>query len=250
MRYYMLVALAFCSAVGNANATSAIAVREPTFLVFGADSKIISETGAKRDAACKIGTSNNVFWVASGILAAEITHFSVSDIAANSLSTSGNIDDRINNFVQIVAARLTVILNIIHNTNPRFFKSEYVDQPIHPALEIAFGTIKDDVAHLYFRQFIVKTAPFSSAATISVMQTDMPQPGQPPIGVADFGLHEIIANEIAKPDVWATIALPKTIRRLIKMEISAHFDEVGPPISIVLIDKSGAHWINKGKCTG
>jgi hypothetical protein len=40
----------------------------------------------------------------------------------------------------------------------------------------------------------------------------------------------------------------ETARHLVEMEITARPDKVGPPISIVQINNSGARWINKGVC--
>jgi len=36
--------------------------------------------------------------------------------------------------------------------------------------------------------------------------------------------------------------------RLVKLEITAKPDIVGPPISDLAIDSNGTHWGNKGEC--
>ena len=54
-------------------------------------------------------------------------------------------------------------------------------------------------------------------------------------------------RSLRMPDFWK-IGIAEAIRKLINLEISAKPSFVGPPISILTIDKSGPRWIEQGAC--
>jgi hypothetical protein len=62
MRCAIAIAVALCMLTSGAQATSVVAVRTPTTIVLGADSKLISGDGSDTRTFCKIGVSNNVLW--------------------------------------------------------------------------------------------------------------------------------------------------------------------------------------------
>jgi hypothetical protein len=50
---------------------------------------------------------------------------------------------------------------------------------------------------------------------------------------------------------WSAIEETGLMRTLLQLEMDSHRDTVGPPISILRMDKTGAHWLpnNRGVCS-
>jgi hypothetical protein len=61
MRIALLAAAIILTLSRPASATSAVAVRTPTFIVLGADSKVVTATHKDSGPRCKIKNANDVF---------------------------------------------------------------------------------------------------------------------------------------------------------------------------------------------
>jgi hypothetical protein len=56
----------------------------------------------------------------------------------------------------------------------------------------------------------------------------------------------LIINE--RPTIWEDRPIESAIRELIGAEILAKPKDVGPPISIIALDRDGTHWLDRGSC--
>jgi hypothetical protein len=131
MRRAIAIAVALCMVTSGAEATSVVAVRTPTTIVLGADSKLISGDRSDTRTFCKIGVSNNVLWGETGILEVPVRYFSVNRIAEASVSIVGDLNTKIAAFESAIVPKLTEILNALKIGNPPdWFLRHYENQAV------------------------------------------------------------------------------------------------------------------------
>jgi len=66
--------------------------------------------------------------------------------------------------------------------------------------------------------------------------------------VVALGIHDHVAQYLAKHDPLDVSNAVGIVNDLVQIEIDAHPENVGPPISILVLEKSGAHWEQQGAC--
>lgn len=245
MRQYMLVVLTFCAAMGNAHATSVIAVREPTFLMFAADSKEVGRSGNASDdnAVCKISATNGVYWSASGMVENPSLGFSVSSLIAKSMASADTLQSRINAFSAAAIRPLTEIVTQQRLNSPAYYHRVY-EVGRASILQVAFAAFYNGIPFLYVDDFRFTVDALTNKIVVTARTSLVPAPGY-----ALLGYNEVIAMTLSKMNDWkAQIAIPKTMFALIGSEIYAHPKEVSMPIAIVALDKDGPHWISGGAC--
>jgi len=244
MHNRMLFVLAFCTFAGNANATIGIAVRTPTYLILGADSKVIrrSVNGNSQHTVCKIGHINKVYWIAAGLLDVPNGTFSVDEIAMKNMARREDFAKREASFAEEIFKNLATLVPIAQRDDPVFFNQRVDAKGGWSIIEITFAEV-GDVTPLHKIEFHLSRIPNGGVRTTVPME-DLPDTINPSVSATFMGDYEAIRAQAAN----AAVGRPHDVERLIDMEIAANPAEVGPPISIVLIDKSGAHWISKGTC--
>jgi hypothetical protein len=100
---------------------------------------------------------------------------------------------------------------------------------------------------MLLRSFIVRNGAGQSP-TIQIKREECSRDCVKALAYTTLGHHEAMDNALAdNPDFWK-IGFAEAIRKLIDLEILTVPNFVGPPISILRIDKSGPHWIQRGAC--
>ena len=134
----------------------------------------------------------------------------------------------------------------LRTTDPRRFQRELEGQSAVDALFVGFEA---GYPALLLRSFIVRNGA-SHSITVRIRREDCSRHCSEALAYVALGQHEAIDEVLAEnPDFWK-IGFSEGIRKLINLEISAAPSFVGPPISILTIDKSGPRWIEQGACPG
>jgi hypothetical protein len=246
MRIALLAAAIILTLSRPASATSAIAVRTPTFIVLGADSKVVTATHEDSGPRCKIKNANDVFWVEPNALASSKTHFSLSDIATVVMSSQTTMSSRIAAFEDAIRSTVIPILNEFRVDDPTYF-NEHLNEPW---IEIAFASFEQGVPNLHVRSFVARMAP--AGALFEIRRADAPSLNYPDVSLFSLGPNDAINSElsgIGEIGKWLEArGVDSAVRQLIEIETADRPDEVGPPIALVKITKSGALWGSDGKC--
>ena len=226
------------------NATSIVAVRTPNAIFIGSDSKMINGDGGEAGNGCKILSSNGVFFGIARIWSSPAQGFSVASVAAEGLNSNGDLVTRLTHFERLLVHPLARLLMSLKTTDPERFQRELEGQSAVDALFVDFET---GYPALLVRSFMVRNGA-SQSITLRIKREECSRDCSETLAYAALGQHEAIDKALAEnPDLWK-IGFAEAIRKLINLEISAAPSFVGPPISILTIDKSGPRWIEQGAC--
>jgi hypothetical protein len=244
MRRLIIFALTLCAISVKAHATTVIAVSEPTFMIFAADSKVVTPLNGPGYNVCKINVSNNVYWASAGLHSDPSVRLDITAIVNDSMNTTYDLGTRISHFEAAIIPILNDSLNGLLIDHPSLFHKQY-DRGDEDVVDIVFGSFENGAPKMYVLSF--KPIYDRASKTINIIQTvESPVPGF----YAFLGRHEAIEAMISNdPTLREKLAIPRTVRGLIEAEIAGAGEDVGPPISLVIISKEGPHWISKGLCT-
>jgi len=223
------------------HATCAIAVWTPNSLVLGADSmeRVVNPTDAGRAISdCKVQQVGNYYVLVSGLTRHPRTGFDTWGILAAAIQQSGSVFEAADRAVaEIEKGYAEVLRSARHNTDARFVHSLELNAPVFAIAGFEGG--RPYLAHCSFdkvrgqwawtKQFFPAAGGTPSSFTYLCEQR----------GVSMYkGGH---------PN-WRRENPAKVVEGMIRMEARILPEEVGGPVSLVVIDRNGAHWKDRGVC--
>ena len=224
--------------------TSIVAVRTLDAIFIGSDSKIIDGDGGDAGNACKIVGFKGIYFGIARIWSSPVQEFSVASVAADTLNSNSDLESKITHFENALVPPLERLLMALKTTDPARFQRELEG---HSAVDTLFVGFDGDYPVLLFRSFIVRNST-SQRTTLRIKREECFRHCSEALAYVTLGQHELIDKALAEnPDLWK-IGFAEAIRKLINLEISAEPNSVGPPISILTIDKDGPRWIEQGAC--
>jgi hypothetical protein len=221
-----------------------VAVRTLNAIFIGSDSKMINGDGGETGNRCKILSSNGVYFSIARIWGSPAQGFTVASFAAEALNSNRDLATRVTNFEKLLLGPLERLLTALKTTDAGRFQREIDGQSVVDTLFVGF---EDGYPVLLLRSFIVRNGA-AQGMTLRIRREDCSRDCSEALAYVALGQHEAIDNALAEnPNYWK-IGFAEAIRKLINLEISAKPNFVGPPISILTIDKDGPRWIEHGAC--
>lgn len=217
--------------------TSGVGVKGGDAVVLGIDSKAVRADFSESKSVCKMGVSRNVAWIESGFLTVPDENFSTDAEVRHFMTMPGAFADRLRVFESFIKPRLEHFIARARLAVPESWDGQMI-------LQLIFAVNDRGVLRLVNRDFF---CPKGSGGLIKTTGAEYPRPGHPDGWVA-IGQYEAVAAETnSHPDVfWG--GLEQGIERLIGAEIKARPIDVGPPIAVVRVDRTGVHWVQSGVC--
>jgi hypothetical protein len=225
-------------------ATTIVGVRTPTEVVIGADSKTTALLGPQLERRCKIHVTNNVAWGLAGVSLSG--SYSPKDDIQSYLLSSGTLAERIENFESSMTKMLTTVAQAWKVANPEIF-AEMFDGMV--TMETLFAAEDRGVLRMFYRRFGTLKG---TGGIVTVRGEDFPSQRHPDSVHVVLGTrlaHSAINEEIdSRPGLFDELGAEQSIKHLIESAINADPINVGPPISIIRVDKQGVKWIDHGAC--
>jgi hypothetical protein len=205
---------------------------------------MINGDGGEAGNGCKILSSNGVYFGIARIWGSPAQGFTVASFASEALNSNSDLASRVTHFEKLLLGPLERLLISLKTTDATRFEREIDGQS---AVDVLFVGFEAGHPVLLSRSFIVRQE-VSQSITVRIKREECSQDCAEPLAYAALGHHEAIDKALAEnPKLW-NIGFAEAIRKLIKLEISAQPSFVGPPISILTIDKDGPRWIEQGAC--
>lgn len=229
----------------SARATTILAIWEPTAVTVGVDSRITSHTnnGDFYSDQCKLWSVGGFYFTATGILN-DGAGFNVFNLSKQAAAAGGPIAAVAERFRKLAGAALPGVAARIAKLDPNMFTPE------KPYLEIiVFGFEKDSAAisALSFHQDPDRPTRIEIGSVDWYNPDDLPK-GED-AGFFSMGDHMRMDRYMdALPDWSIGKSREETVRKMIELEIKDN-PNVGGPISIVRMDKTGVHWVAEGTCS-
>jgi hypothetical protein len=248
----LFVATISCTAA--IHSTTLIVIRRERQITIAADSRTAYGIGGAPVEICKIERlSGGVFFASSGLVLDTRTDggFSATAIALN--GKPGAIAFRAAAFAEAIKGPLLQSAHWARQHAPEAAYREFfggnnavilnaifigMENRVASVREVDFTKIEDAQGNPVRIDIATRACPSSCG--------DATQPLIISMGQNDAVRSEINSLVTRPGGFFANDA--ETARRLVETEIAARPDKVGPPISIVQINNSGARWINEGVC--
>jgi hypothetical protein len=228
--------------------TTVVAVRTPDFVILAADSRVL-QGSTNEMKGCKIERAGDVFFSRAGMFLDPSTGWDLSRDARRAAAPGGSLRDIADRFVSLTQRGLITTMARLKKVDPEFF-GRHCEGKHDP--EIVFAKIEAGVPALALRSFHIETK--NGQVTVSP-DPAVNCPGDCPTEYTDvtLGNHDA-ADKLysATPHFWRVNGFVDGIDKLIMSESEANPMEVIPPISILRLDKTGAHWERgyQGLCPG
>jgi hypothetical protein len=236
---------------GRAFATTIVAVKTPTEIVIGADSKVTDTFGnAAAGQACKIVQAGNLFFAYEGLAKDKRTGFDIARLCRQSLLLKPNATaaERVSILTGFVTSELFAELLSLKQHDPDTYLEKVEGGQIF--LKILIAGFDGERPLLFVRQF--RAVPLNRQKIgVSVLPDDCLEDCTGEINVRSLGETAAIEGLPEETPGFWTKGVVEGVRRLIETEIAARGEYVGPPVDILRLDKTGARWIQKKpECSG
>jgi hypothetical protein len=241
--------LALLGSLSPVRASTVVVNRTPKQIVIAADSLM---TGmGKKVQVCKIGTSrrSRITFAVTGYMIKfkdeAGTVFSAYAFAEDAISHAGSVSDAASRFER---KAMSPFLTAVRRTKKEYPKDYKWLERYPNGLQVVFAAFEDGAPVFAVSSFIVRDegGRISASAVRQVCPGAACPSGN---GGAVMGVDPDSAKKrLEDAAFWKGLDEVAGVRKLVEFEIAKHPDVVGPPISILTIDKNGRHWKAKGEC--
>lgn len=250
LRYLIVFFLIFFDQQDSMFGTTVVVLRGPEYVVLGSDSKITSVTGNQTASSlgCKIRQIHKIFVGVAGA-AGQAGSFDVFEVARKAATGKTDVIAIANQFEIAARKPFAAYIRRFRQENPAQF-ARYCDK--RDCLVVAFAGIDRATPKVSVRAFFVTTR-----NNVVIVRADthsrMDCPGTCETGIeqAVFGVNSEASSLFDRtPHFWKVKGIVSGMEELVGAEISAHGDVVGPPISILMLNGQGAHFLpsHQGLC--
>ena len=209
-------------------------------VVLAADSLISRYYGKTTSQDCKVIVKSDCAYAMAGFLDKPDPYFHLPDLGDAACQLQGTLKDQADGFLEIARDPVTSIAQYLHDNEPQFYSDTFSKNGGEFAFVVFVGT-EHGKPVAYARGFKVASDGSASAVSNDITGT----------GASGFfaGVTDHIADYLKANPNWAHMDTVSLARKLVGLEIAAHPDEVGPPISILTVDRKGKQqWIDQGIC--
>ena len=221
------------------NATSVVALidRANHRLVIATDCRV--SRGARPVSACKIIQEPGCTAAMAGLYEEGNSHFHLREYVRVACREPGDLRSKADAFLRIARRPFEEAVIGIRKGDPAYFANTIANKPT----EVIFAGIQDGEPGL-----IVRGLEADSAGKIKVERFESTAPSYGRIGYF-IGLNGHIRSYIKSHPDWANDDYAKLAARFVELEIEAHPDLAGLPVSALEIDNKGVVvWLDKGAC--
>jgi hypothetical protein len=238
---------AFASPYNFSHGTAIFVARTSNEIVVAADSRSVNGNGIPdTKLICKIRRFGDAYIVVNGMSNDKASGYDVFSILNKASRRKGSFVDKITAFESLVKSSLEKALNRLRREDIITFQQNAID--IAP-LGVNFFGVEQGTLVLYNRRFV---ANLSQNNEVSVIIERHSCPGSDcPDGVAfvSVGATEFRERFARENPNFMRDDLVEAARKFVQMQIDAEITDVGAPIDILRITKSGAKWIQrKAEC--
>ncbi|MGH9495244.1 MAG: hypothetical protein ACRD3B_09625 [Candidatus Sulfotelmatobacter sp.] len=214
----------------------AITNRKTGEIVLAADS-LVRHRYTPSESKCKIHVVTTDCTVAMvGMYKQQFPAFDLLALSQFACRGPGDLKQRADTFLSTALPRVTEAVNYSQNTDPDSLKQQYEGKPI---IEVLFAGAYKHKPAIFVRGAVLENGVLKPEA-VSV----------PSERVHLFaGVNGHIRAYIQNHPGWEADGGVPAALRLIKIEVEAHPDIVGPPISVGTVNSNGEfHWVQRGEC--
>ena len=240
----VFVFLQFLGIPALGRATTIVAVRTPTDIYLGVDSKV---TGVRPDGTvyyevkCKIGQVGKIFFAGAGPYEYEPTGLNIRLLLTEAQRSGVSVGQTVERFESLYADALTRTSRTAQKESPMVYKKYFLNGHVY----VNFFAFENEIPRFFGRTFSIRSS--NDSVTVDTDQRDCPPgcPGTEPtihgIGYAEV-MKKLSSNALkTRPPI-------QVIAEVIEASIREDPEHrSGGPIDILHLSKDGATWVQKKK---
>jgi hypothetical protein len=224
--------------------TTVAIVRTPDLIVIAADS--MAGDGVQKLTVCKIGTSQSspISFAVAGPVRYSRTGFDAVALAQAAVSRAESIQEAATEFGRLAMKPFQTAATSIRTELPQQY--DYIRKSPEP-LQVVFAAIENGVPRYVIAYFTLAETP----AAVSALAHQRACPGDGCSGARSLtvlGFNDAAKREASDPGFLAGLDPVSAARKLVELEIEDSPDSVGPPVSVLTIDRTGSSWTSRGSC--
>ncbi len=208
-------------------------------VVLAADSLIGRYYAKTTDQECKLIVEPGCAFAMAGFLDKPDPYFHLRDLGEQACQSQGTLKEQADLFLEIAKDPVSSMAQYLHDNEPQFY-NRFSNNGGEFSV-VVFAGEENGKPLAYARGFKVASdgsaTPFSSDITGT--------------GATGYfaGATDHIATYLKATPNWGHMDAVALARKLVDLEIAAHPNEVGPPVTILTVDHKGKQkWINQGIC--
>ena len=233
----LLGSLCLCSTHLYATSVVALIDRTNQRLVIAADCRV--SRGLHAVSGCKIIQEAGCTVAIAGLYEERNSGFHLREYVRVACREPGDLRAKADAFLRISRRPYEEAIARIRESEPADFAKTIANRPT----EVIFAGIQDGEIGLIVRGLIA-----DAAGKIKIERLESTAPSYPRIGYF-VGLNGHIRSYIKSHPEWAKQDYGELAPRFVELEIEAHPDLAGLPVSVLQIDNKGdVVWLAKGAC--
>lgn len=240
MNRFRVLALVTLLGVGaeGGQATSIVALFDTDRhgLVIAADCRVNRESGYRT--GCKIIRELDCVAALAGLFSDGSSGFRLAELASAACRHPGSLREKADAFV-----------DLSKGPYERAIRYAHLSRPVR-RLELMPGTTQVLFAGASNGHLAILVREFSLDQTGKVVVTSYGTTDRDTSRIGYFlGVNQHIRAYIRSNPQWELAGAAASARELVELEIAAHPDLAGPPVSVIQIGRDGhVHWLDKGSC--
>jgi hypothetical protein len=233
----LMTGIIFLPALADATSVVALVDNVNHRVVIATDCRVNRQLASLSQ--CKIIDKPGCTVAMAGLYEEKTTAFHLRQLAEAACRYPGDLRARADAFLRLSSIPYERAIRHIHDADPDDFGRTVENK----ATEVIFAGIQNGQIALIVRGLMV-----NSAGRVSVERSESTAPSYSRVGYF-LGLNGHIRAHVKSHPDWAKGDYVKLAHRFVEMEVEAHPDLAGPPISELEIDREGhVHWLDKGAC--
>jgi hypothetical protein len=228
----------------SATATTVVALldRRHHRAVVAADSLLIYHLAQTSTQTCKIVTKPGCTFAMAGLFSKEYPVFSLQELAEQACGLPGDLQHKADGFLDIAKDPVMSVARYLQQNEPQFYR-ELTASNGGELVIVVFAGPEAGSSSIFARGYRLDAD--GGITPVSLDVTD----GNNGVGFFGGANQQIAAYVKVHPN-WQDMDKVAAARKFVQLEIAAHPEWVGPPISVVTINQLDQQkWVNPGVCT-
>jgi len=211
-------------------------------VVVAADSLLIHKVAGTSTQSCKIIAKPGCTFGMAGLFHKEYPAFDLQELAEQACGVSGDLRHKADRFLDIAKDPVMTVAQYLQQNEPQFY-GELTNSNGGEFVIVVFAGMEAGNSSIFARGYKLDGNGGIGPVSLDVTENNA--------GVGFFGgANGQIASYIKAHPSWQQMDKVAAARKFVQMEIAAHPRWVGPPVSVVTIDRLDQQkWNNPGVCT-
>src|SRR5208283_6187002 len=210
--------------------------------VIAADSLLIQKVAGTTTQTCKIVARQGCTFGMAGLFYKEYPVFHLQELAEEACGLPGDLRHKADSFLEIAKDPVMTVAQYLEQREPQFY-AELTNSNGGELVIVVFAGTEAGNASIFARGYKL-----GGNGGITPVSLDVSEDNN---GAGFFGgANGQIASYLETHPNWQQGDKVAAARKFVQLEIAAHPEWVGPPVSVVTINRLDRQkWVNPGVCT-